>query len=115
MVAHPVLDLGLLRVPTFRAAILGGFLFRIGIGALPFLLPLLLQAGFGLNAFQSGQLTFAAALGALTMKFAAKPDPAPLRLSPRADRQCAAQRRLAGRDRAVPPRHAAPRDPARCC
>ena len=70
---HPVLDLGLLAVPTFRAAIIGGFLFRIGIGALPFLLPLLLQAGFGLDAFQSGQLTFAAALGALTMKFAAKP------------------------------------------
>jgi MFS family permease len=70
---HPVLDLGLLAVPTFRAAILGGFLFRIGIGALPFLLPLLLQAGFGLDAFESGQLTFAAALGALTMKFAAKP------------------------------------------
>ncbi len=72
-IAHPVLDLGLLRVPTFRAAIIGGFLFRAGIGALPFLLPLLLQAGFGLNAFQSGQLTFMAAVGALTMKFAAKP------------------------------------------
>jgi EmrB/QacA subfamily drug resistance transporter len=72
-VAHPVLDLGLLRVPTFRASVLGGFLFRVGIGALPFLLPLLLQAGFGLSAFESGQLTFAAALGALTMKLAAKP------------------------------------------
>jgi EmrB/QacA subfamily drug resistance transporter len=72
-IAHPVLDLGLLRVPTFRASVTGGFLFRIGIGALPFLLPLLLQAGFGLDAFQSGQLTFAAAVGALTMKFAAKP------------------------------------------
>ena len=72
-IAHPVLDLGLLRVPTFRASVTGGCLFRIGIGALPFLLPLLLQAGFGLSAFASGQLTFAAALGALTMKFAAKP------------------------------------------
>jgi fucose permease len=68
-----VLDLGLLRTPTFRAAIVDGFLFRIGIGALPFLLPLLLQAGFGLSAFASGQLTFAAAVGALSMKFAAKP------------------------------------------
>ena len=72
-VAHPVLDLGLLRTPTFRASVLGGFLFRIGIGALPFLLPLMLQAGFGLSAFASGQLTFAAALGALTMKLAARP------------------------------------------
>ena len=39
----------LLRMPTFRAASIGGFLFRIGIGATPFLLPLLLQAGFGLT------------------------------------------------------------------
>ena len=59
----PVIDLDLLRVPTFRAAIIGGFLFRVGIGAMPFLLPLILQAGFGLSAFRSGLLTFAAALG----------------------------------------------------
>ena len=72
-VAHPVLDLGLLRTQTFRASVTGGFLFRVGIGALPFLLPLMLQAGFGLSAFGSGQLTFAAALGALTMKLAARP------------------------------------------
>ena len=72
-IAHPVLDLRLLEVRTFRASVTGGFLFRMGIGALPFLLPLLLQAGFGLNAFQSGQLTFAAALGALSMKLVAKP------------------------------------------
>ena len=71
--AAPVLDLGLLRVPTFRASILGGFLFRIGIGAVPFLLPLLLQAGFGLSAFRSGLLTFAAAAGALLMKVTAAP------------------------------------------
>src|SRR5580693_1374407 len=42
----PILDLSLLRLPTFRASIFGGFLFRLGIGALPFLLPLLLQIGF---------------------------------------------------------------------
>ena len=72
-VAHPVLDLRLLRVRTFRVSVTGGFLFRMGIGALPFLLPLLLQAGFGLSAFESGQLTFAAAVGALSMKLVAKP------------------------------------------
>ncbi|GLK79075.1 DHA2 family efflux MFS transporter permease subunit [Methylopila turkensis] len=72
-VEHPILDLTLFRIPTFRVAILGGSLFRIGIGAAPFLLPLLLQLGFGLTAFQSGMLTFASALGALVMKFAAKP------------------------------------------
>ncbi|MFZ5792359.1 MAG: DHA2 family efflux MFS transporter permease subunit [Pseudomonadota bacterium] len=70
---HPVIDLSLLRIPTFRANIWGGLLFRIGIGALPFLMPLLLQVGFGLDAFASGLLTFAAAAGALTMKMTAGP------------------------------------------
>jgi MFS family permease len=46
----------------------GGFLFRIGIGALPFLLPLLLQLGFGMTPFQSGLLMVASAIGAVTMK-----------------------------------------------
>ena len=70
---HPILDLKLFRIATFRASILGGSLFRVGIGAAPFLLPLMLQIGFGLTAFQSGMLTFASALGALVMKFTAKP------------------------------------------
>jgi EmrB/QacA subfamily drug resistance transporter len=70
---HPVLDLRLLRVPTFRIGVMGGFLFRIGVGALPFLLPLMLQLGFGLTAFESGMLTFVSAAGALTMKMAAGP------------------------------------------
>ena len=47
---HPLIDLALLEVATFRASVMGGFLFRIGIGAIPFLLPLMLQAGFGLSA-----------------------------------------------------------------
>lgn len=70
---HPLIDLSLLKVPTFRAGVAGGFLFRIGVGALPFLLPLMLQLGFGLSAFQSGMVTFASAAGALTMKMAAGP------------------------------------------
>jgi EmrB/QacA subfamily drug resistance transporter len=70
--AHPVLDLSLLGMQTFRAAVLGGFLFRVGVGAIPFLLPLLLQLGFGKTALESGLLTFAAAVGALTMKMTAK-------------------------------------------
>ena len=63
--AHPVIDLSLLRIPTFRASVPGGFLFRIGIGATPFLLPLMLQLGFGITPFESGLLTFAAAVGAM--------------------------------------------------
>jgi EmrB/QacA subfamily drug resistance transporter len=70
---HPLIDLGLLGIPTFRASVLGGSLFRIGIGATPFLLPLMLQAGFGLSAFRSGLLTFAAAAGAMAMKLTAAP------------------------------------------
>ncbi len=66
----PILDLSLLRLPTFRASIFGGFLFRLGIGALPFLLPLLLQLGFGLNPLQSGLITFTTALGSMFMKAA---------------------------------------------
>jgi EmrB/QacA subfamily drug resistance transporter len=64
----PVLDFSLLRLPTLRASIIGGFLFRLGIGALPFLLPLLMQVGFGLSPFQSGLVTFASAVGAMGMK-----------------------------------------------
>jgi EmrB/QacA subfamily drug resistance transporter len=64
----PVLDFSLLRLPTLRAAIVGGFLFRLGIGALPFLLPLLMQAGFGLSPFLSGLVTFSSAVGAMGMK-----------------------------------------------
>jgi EmrB/QacA subfamily drug resistance transporter len=66
--ASPVLDFGLLRLPTLRASIIGGFLFRLGIGALPFLLPLLMQVGFGLSPFRSGLVTFASAVGAMGMK-----------------------------------------------
>ncbi len=71
--AHPILDLSLLKIPTFRAAVVGGFLFRIGAGATPFLLPLLLQVGFHLTAFQSGLLTFVSAAGAMVMKTTAQP------------------------------------------
>ena len=66
--ASPVLDFTLMRLPTLRASIIGGFLFRLGIGALPFLLPLLMQVGFGLSPFHSGLVTFASAVGAMGMK-----------------------------------------------
>ncbi|MFM8608398.1 MAG: MFS transporter [Hyphomicrobiales bacterium] len=71
LVPHPILKLKLLKLPTFRTSVVGGFLFRAGIGSNPFLLPLMLQIGFGLSAFQSGSLTFASSAGALIMKFTA--------------------------------------------
>jgi EmrB/QacA subfamily drug resistance transporter len=70
-VPHPILKLALLKLPTFRTSMVGGFFFRAGIGSNPFLLPLMLQIGFGLTAFQSGSLTFAASAGAFLMKFTA--------------------------------------------
>lgn len=69
----PLLDLDLLKVDTFYASVAGGFLYRIGVGALPFLLPLFLQLGFGLTPLQSGLLTFASAAGAVAMKATAAP------------------------------------------
>ena len=66
--AHPLLDLSLFRLASFDAGIVGGSLFRIGVGASAFLLPLMLQIGFGLDPLTSGLLTFVSALGALAMK-----------------------------------------------
>ncbi|MFN4210247.1 MAG: MFS transporter [Devosia sp.] len=68
----PLLDPALLRHKLFRASILGGSFFRIGVGAVPFLLPLMLQLGFGLNPFQSGAITFVSAIGAIMSKFIAE-------------------------------------------
>lgn len=65
---HALLDLGLFRLATYRAGVIGGFLFRVGVGATPFLLPLMLQLGFGLSPIESGLLTFVSAIGAIFMK-----------------------------------------------
>lgn len=67
-VPEPIIDLRLLAIPTYRAGVLGGFLYRTGLGAGPFLLPLLFQTGFGMTAFQSGLMTFATGIGAMFMK-----------------------------------------------
>ena len=70
---HPLLDLSVFRIPTFRAGIGGGTLFRAGGGTLVYLLPLLFQLVFGMTAFVSGILTFATAAGAMSMKLTARP------------------------------------------
>jgi len=66
--AHPVMDLRLFRTPTFANGVLVGNLFRLGLGSTPFLLPLLLQLGFGLSPLESGLLTCGVAIGAIFMK-----------------------------------------------
>ncbi len=65
---RPLLDFSLLRLPTFMVSTLAGSLFRVGVGAVPFLLPLMLQVGFGRTALQSGMITFAVAAGAVASK-----------------------------------------------
>lgn len=66
--AHPAIDFSLLRIPTFHASTVAGSLFRAGAGALPFLLPLTLQLGFGMSALGSGAITLASALGSFCMR-----------------------------------------------
>jgi EmrB/QacA subfamily drug resistance transporter len=66
--ARPLLDTRLLRLKTFEAGIAGAVFFRFGVGASAFLLPLMLQLAFGLDALSSGLITFAGALGALAVK-----------------------------------------------
>ncbi|MCY0093876.1 MFS transporter [Hoeflea ulvae] len=65
----PLLDPKMFRNRTFALSLTGGNLFRIGAGAVPFLLPLMLQLGFGMTPFESGMVTCIAAAGAITMKF----------------------------------------------
>ncbi|MCS0592363.1 DHA2 family efflux MFS transporter permease subunit [Massilia norwichensis] len=67
----PLLRLALLKVRTFRISVLGGFITRLGIGGLPFLLPLLYQLGLKLPAWQSGLLMMPTAAAAMGMKLIA--------------------------------------------
>ena len=67
-IPHPLLRLGLFRIRTFRAAVAGGFLTRLGVGGVPFLLPLLYQVGLGYTPVQSGFLIMPQALAAMSLK-----------------------------------------------
>jgi EmrB/QacA subfamily drug resistance transporter len=68
-IAHPLLQLALLKLRTFRVSVGGGLVTRLGIGGMPFLLPLLYQLGLGLPAWESGLLTMPSAAAAMGMKF----------------------------------------------
>jgi len=69
--AYPLLKLALFRIRTFRVSVMGGFLTRLGLGGMPFLLPLLYQLGLGLPAWQSGLLMMPTAAAAMGMKLIA--------------------------------------------
>jgi len=67
--AHPMLDLILFRIRTFRAAVGGSFVTRLGIGGIPFLFPLLYQVGLGFTPIQSGLMMMPQAIAAISLKF----------------------------------------------
>ncbi len=71
---RPILNLDLLKYPTFRASLLGGTLMRLGVGAGPFLMPLLLQVALGWTPLQAGSVTLAGGLGV----FVSRPFAAPM-------------------------------------
>src|ERR1039457_3291986 len=66
--AHPLLRLGLMRIRSLRVAVSGNMLTRLGIGGLPFLLPLLYQVGLGLTPIQSGLMIMPQALAAMSLQ-----------------------------------------------
>jgi EmrB/QacA subfamily drug resistance transporter len=68
--AHPVLRMILFRIRTFRAAVSGSFVTRLGIGGIPFLFPLLYQVGLGFSPVQSGLLMMPQAIAAISLKVA---------------------------------------------
>jgi EmrB/QacA subfamily drug resistance transporter len=68
---QPVLDFRIMRIATFRLSVICGSLSRISAGAQPFLLPMMLQLGFGMSAAQSGLITFASSIGSLMMRVSA--------------------------------------------
>lgn len=66
--AHPLLQLSLVRIRSFRVAVSGNLFTRLGIGGIPFLLPLLYQVGLGFSPIQSGLLVMPQALAAMSLK-----------------------------------------------
>jgi MFS family permease len=69
----PVIDLSSLKIKTFAVTLGGGSLFRMAISVSPFLLPMMFQVGFGLDAFRSGLLMLALFAGNLGMKTVTSP------------------------------------------
>jgi EmrB/QacA subfamily drug resistance transporter len=67
-IEFPLLTLSLFRIRTFRAAVSGSFFTRLGLGGIPFILPLLYQVGLGFTPIQSGLLIMPQAIAAMSLK-----------------------------------------------
>jgi MFS family permease len=70
---HPILEFRLMKVPSFGISVVGGALTRITAGALPFLLPMMMQLGFGYSAARSGMITVTGSVGSFLMKLVTAP------------------------------------------
>ncbi|SDS89035.1 drug resistance transporter, EmrB/QacA subfamily [Friedmanniella luteola] len=70
---HPLLRFGALRLQSFRVSNLGGGVYRMVISAVPFLLPLMFQVGFGWSPVQAGLLVLLLFLGNVAIKPATSP------------------------------------------
>lgn len=71
--AHPLIDLSLLKIPTFQSTLIAGNLFRIALHTTPFLIPLFLQLGLGINALEAGLIVMSIFVGNLVMKTVTTP------------------------------------------
>ena len=66
--AVSLIDLESLKLKTYSLSVYGASAFRVAVSVLPFLLPLMFQITFGLNAFRSGLYLLALFAGDLSMK-----------------------------------------------
>jgi len=64
----PILDISLMKIPTYGTSVIAGAITRVTQGAHPYLLPLMMQLGFGLSAAQSGLMTIGTAIGSIIAK-----------------------------------------------
>jgi MFS family permease len=67
-VPRPLLDLRILRIATYRVTAFGGSVFRAVISAIPFLLPVFFQLGFGWTAAKAGLVVISLFLGNIAVK-----------------------------------------------
>src|SRR5208283_1018621 len=67
-IEFPLLALDLFRLRTFRAAVSGSFFTRLGIGGIPFILPLLYQVGLGFSPVESGLMMMPQAIASMSLK-----------------------------------------------
>lgn len=70
---HPLFDLGVFSTRTFRATATGGFIYRLTISAVPFLLPLMFQDAFGWDPLHAGAMVAAVFAGNIGIKPATTP------------------------------------------